>query len=529
MVNDFYEGEIVEVDDGGNYPFIYPLYTGSTYEDNSENLNFEVYVMENALTKKDDIAQQRNAVSDCKQIAEDIIADIKNGGNIFVFDDQVDLEDYSLTPAIDVRTQTLTGVILNLTIAIPFTANACVLPLEGVTPTSTDCADATYRNSDGSFEQSIGSGNIFVAADIEVEDVDGSTRQEPANQNVQCVFVPIELVNSEGDNIFDDIDAFPTGGQTEIPDFLVRDKDNNIVSAPAANSIQLPSVEVTGVSVDPSGVMTINTPSVVAQSGIKYRETRPIMVTPKQYTAGDSVARYLAGEYERTPPPYPERVAMIDYEATQADVRATPATGTLLTAKIAPTILKGNNHFGNRYAWTDDQGNPSDSAADILFAHVDWRNHSFTGATANYVIDHETGWGYYLVYLTDGTKFNLDSNPANGQPWEDWMTYVANLGVFQGYSGWMPVDLGDMQTFIGAQGLENSDNNLWARNFLRFEASVVGATRGAVVTGESQNDDEYWLVNDNGNETFQATGMPKNNDGQFQNRLANIFIKRKHF
>jgi len=45
---------------------------------------------------------------------------------------------------------------------------------------------ANYRNSDGSFSQSIDCGSTFVAPDIQVTDCDGSTFNQPANLDVLC-------------------------------------------------------------------------------------------------------------------------------------------------------------------------------------------------------------------------------------------------------------------------------------------------------------------------------------------------------
>ncbi|HMA77639.1 MAG TPA: head-tail adaptor protein, partial [Candidatus Paceibacterota bacterium] len=85
-----------------------------------------------------------------------------------------------------------------------------------------------------------------------------------------------------------------------------------------------------------------------AASGICYKNIVPVSI---EYSArtGDCADRFQDGEYDATPPARPESFAEIDYAATQADVRGTPATGTSSTDLVSPTILKENNAFGNKF------------------------------------------------------------------------------------------------------------------------------------------------------------------------------------
>ncbi len=478
FVKKFYQGEIPEItnDKKTEYPLLYPLYTGSTYDVHVENMNFEVYILDLPLTKEDRVDQQRNIVSDCKQVAEDIIADINNGGNIFVFTDQVDVVDSSITPAIDTQTNLMSGVILNLTIALPYTASACNAPLTGVTPTSTDCQPATYQNSDGSFSQEIASGNTFTSSDITVTDVNGSTRAVATNKNITCAFSSI-VVKDSGGNTLTTIASYPVGGEVTLP-----------------------------------------------SSGIVYEAQHPTanfsMVT------GDSWDNYTSGNYERTIPALPANYATIKRNATQADVRATPATGTSGTDAVVPTILESNNAFGNKFRYTDDQGNASNATVGSnLYAHVDWVNHDWStaGSTEYYVIDHLTGFGYTIQYEDDGGIYNLQ-NTANGQTWEDWIAYIN--GTHHGYTGWMPLDVGEV---MNAHGACAQPQLTWADNFFKFQA-LAGSTRGAFITGETSSivNTGFLLIFDTGNLDLIRSAT-KAKDGSFFNRIANCFMKRKHY
>ena len=163
--------------------------------------------------------------------------------------------------------------------------------------------------------------------------------------------------------------------------------------------------------------MTITTPTVPVASGICYQNTHPVFAT--SFVSDDSYDSFLDGDYDRTPPNYPEAFAQLDHDAEQSAVRATPASGTSATDKVGVTMLKQNNAFGNKFRFTDDQGNESDaSVGSNLWAHVDWQNHSFTGATADYVIDHLTGWGYTVQYANDGGNVNMN---AGSNTWAQWI------------------------------------------------------------------------------------------------------------
>ncbi len=476
FVKKFYQGEIPEItnDKKTEYPLLYPLYTGSTYDIHVENMNFEVYILDLPLTKEDRVDQQRNIVSDCKQVAEDIIADINNGGNIFVFTDQVDVVDSSITPAIDTQTNLMSGVILNLTIALPYTASACNAPLTGVTPTSTDCQPATYQNSDGSFSQEISSGNTFTSSDITVTDVNGSTRAVPSNKNITCAFSSI-VVKDSGGNTLTTIASYPDGGE----------------------------VTLTG-------------------SGIVYESRFPTFT--ESFVTGDSWDHYTSGDYDRTIPTLPASYATIKRTATQSDVRATPATGTSASDAVVPTILESNNAFGNKFRFTDDQGNASNATVGSnLYAHVDWRNHDWTtaGSTEYYVIDHLTGFGYTVKYAEDGAKFNMNST-SDGQDWADWIAFIN--GTHHGYTGWMPLDCSDV---LGAHGACSSPEMIYADSFFEFQA-LGGNTRGTFFLGESAHSTVFQVIYDTGNYD-DLRGSTKATSGGFVHRTTNIFMKRKHY
>lgn len=259
-------------------------------------------------------------------------------------------------------------------------------------------------------------------------------------------------------------------------------------------------------------------------SGIAYQQMAPLFTDAVSYSAGDSVSRYYAGEYERINPVYPAVYAMVDYTAIQSDIRVTPATGTLSTDPISPTLLVNNNAFGNRYRYTDDAGNPSDVAVGSnIWAHINWRSHSFTGATDQYVIDHLTGWGYTTEYVLDGVKYN--QTVANGQSWGDWMVFTTTVGTYKGMTGWMPLDMSD---FSGPAGIAAIPLAVWADFFWSFQPTDVSISRGGFITGESVNSVAYSRIRDTGN-TIAVDTLGKATGTTFDYRNMNLFMKRKHY
>ena len=137
MVKSFIENQVSDLtnDDTNLYPQMAVFYDQSTYGEKTETYGLTVYILDLPLTKQDEVKVEQQIISDCKQIAEDIVADIRNGFKIFVFDDNVIVQSSAIVPLIDTTTQMLTGVSMSLSIQIPFLANACDAPLVGVTPT----------------------------------------------------------------------------------------------------------------------------------------------------------------------------------------------------------------------------------------------------------------------------------------------------------------------------------------------------------------------------------------------------------
>lgn len=646
-----YELENADLEKFESYPILFANYTGSDYDTGTKSYSFEFLVFDVPTDKDSKEARIREVISDSEQCLEDLLADIRNGFNVFTFDEDYEVEGATIVPVAMEGSNVYSGALLTCDIIVGYEWDACEAPLTGVTPPpSSECASATYQNSDGTFTQEIGSGSVFTSTDITITQADGSTTTEPTNKDVTCAFPQLTLQNSTPQNIglvteypaggnvavidtpvansdasysvntpsgvllslpdinvtdvrgtvtqvpsvqdvvcsfiridlqntlgtlLESITAYPSGGKFTVSDqtfdilnslgtvlnsvtapvgsdvtvndvnFAIQNQNNTTLQSgtyvvgedvllndtvvtdsslatfntETALSISLPNTTVNSVSTV-GGVMTINTPSAATPSGICYQNTHPSFAT--SYVANDSWDSFIDGDYDRTPPTYPAGFAQLDYSATQSDIRVTPATGTSGTDPVGQTWLKSNNAFGNKYRFTDDQGNASDATVGSnMWAHVDWNNHSWTGATADYVIDHLTGWGYTVKYADDGGKVNLNTT---GNSWSEWITYISTATVGS-YSGFIPLDLSEM---TNAHGANANPTEVWADNFFEFDPSVGGSSRGAFLTGESYDASNFYPIYDTGNADMMLD-LTKAKSTGFQSRLTNVFMKRKHY
>lgn len=120
------------------FPLLHMVYTGATYDSGTKTYNIEVYILDVPADKSDKVERQREVVSDAEQCAEDIIADIRMGGNIFTFAQDYEVVNATTTPLEEETKNVLSGVLLDLSVAIPYEWDACNAPIDGVTPEGGD-------------------------------------------------------------------------------------------------------------------------------------------------------------------------------------------------------------------------------------------------------------------------------------------------------------------------------------------------------------------------------------------------------
>jgi hypothetical protein len=126
--------EDVDLQKFDSYPLMHVVYTGATYEDTTKTLDFEVYIFDLPSHYESKNERQKEIVSDAEQCAEDILADIANGGNIFIFSEDYEVVNATVTPLQEAGSNVLAGVLLELGIQLPYDRSACDAPIDGVQP-----------------------------------------------------------------------------------------------------------------------------------------------------------------------------------------------------------------------------------------------------------------------------------------------------------------------------------------------------------------------------------------------------------
>lgn len=128
----------VDLEKFEEYPLLHLVYTGGDYNSpKAKTYNLEVYILSLPPSKADKVEYQKESISDAEQVAEDILADIQNGGNIFQFGYHYDLINASVTPLEEEQSNALAGCLLDIAISVPYTYDSCNAPLRGVDPDGT--------------------------------------------------------------------------------------------------------------------------------------------------------------------------------------------------------------------------------------------------------------------------------------------------------------------------------------------------------------------------------------------------------
>ena len=128
----------VDLDKFEQYPLLHLVYTGGDYNSpKAKTYNLEVYILSLPPSEADKVGYQKENISDAEQVAEDILADIQNGGNIFQFGYRYELANASVTPLEEENSNALAGCLLDLSIVVPYAYDSCNAPITGVEPDGT--------------------------------------------------------------------------------------------------------------------------------------------------------------------------------------------------------------------------------------------------------------------------------------------------------------------------------------------------------------------------------------------------------
>lgn len=131
LIRRFSHGQIdvTDIVQENEYPWMHVVPVSMTPGDGSMSYEFDVVFADLPRDKETPTEYQRESLSDCIRLAEDLISEIKNGGVIFGTD--VTLEGgTTIEPFIEEYTHTLTGVNCKLSMTFPNDWSACEIPAD---------------------------------------------------------------------------------------------------------------------------------------------------------------------------------------------------------------------------------------------------------------------------------------------------------------------------------------------------------------------------------------------------------------
>lgn len=170
----------VDLDKFEQYPLLHLVYTGGDYNSpKAKTYNLEVYILTLPPSEANKTEYQKESISDAEQVAEDILADIQNGGNIFQFGYKYDLVNASVTPLEEENSNALAGCLLDLAISVPYAYDSCNAPITGVEPDGTPPTSYKARGL------------------LRVKELDGS----PDILSVATINVPNGSLTDDGDGV----------------------------------------------------------------------------------------------------------------------------------------------------------------------------------------------------------------------------------------------------------------------------------------------------------------------------------------
>jgi len=394
FIKSFGHGNIEEIDldKFTQFPLLHVIYLGSTYDDGTKTYRFEIYIVDNPSDKIDKISYQREVISDSEQCAEDLLADLTNGGQIFGFW-EYELTNATITPLEEETKNVLSGVVLDIEIQVPYQYDSCNAPLTGVTPTDS-CADADVEVN-GNAYGSVASGSLI---DVLVRYVNGTPVGTIVGNVVQ---IPNPIVCDPGDVENSDqtyTNTVASGGTLVLPDITITDQNAATSSYPSVKNFDIRTLKL----------------------GILYRA--PLYTQKTSYATGDEGNNIANGVYDYSPPLYPDVIQDLDYSVTAANVYYT---------------LKFNNSFGNKFRFTNGSG------ADLSGA-----------GTTGIIIDHlynlmwygtqqgaASSWSnaFTVVGNANGTNpggFNNWRLPTKGEWWSILEEHNASTAFRHPFSNW---------------------------------------------------------------------------------------------
>ncbi len=352
-----------------DFPLMHLVYTGANYDAGTKTYNIEVYILDVPADKNDKVERQKEVVSDAEQCAEDIIADIKNGGNIFLFAQDYEVVNATTTPLEEETKNVLSGVLLDLSVAIPYEWDACNAPIDGVEPGGTE---VTYARR----------------GVLRMLTIDGTTDV----QSVRTINVTNGTLTDDGDGVV----TLDTGGAETLNDLTDVDTtgvtDGQVLKYDNASGEWLPGNDQSATSLGNLDDVSIVTPA-----------NREALIYDGSEWVNDTVAKGDIG------------LGNVD-NTSDADKPVSTATQTALNAKAntadVPTSLNDLSDVSIVGTPTGNQALIYDATANAFKSQVSYTN--------RFEDDVETGkqgiTGTERAYSVKGEGDGVFADPESDTP-----------------------------------------------------------------------------------------------------------------
>ena len=129
LIKRFTHGQIdlADMDQDEQYPFMHVVPNNINPVDGGMQFDFQIIFADIPRDKELKAEYQREVISDCVRLAQDLIAEVKNGLVLFGFDVQL-VTNPSIEPFMEEYKNTLTGVTFSLQLEVPWDWSACDIP-----------------------------------------------------------------------------------------------------------------------------------------------------------------------------------------------------------------------------------------------------------------------------------------------------------------------------------------------------------------------------------------------------------------
>lgn len=129
LIKRFTHGQIdlADMDQDEQYPFMHVVPNNIRPVDGGMQFDFQIIFADIPRDKELKAEYQREVISDCVRLAQDLIAEVKNGLTLFGFDVQL-VTPPTIEPFMEEYKNTLTGVTFSLQLEVPWDWSACDIP-----------------------------------------------------------------------------------------------------------------------------------------------------------------------------------------------------------------------------------------------------------------------------------------------------------------------------------------------------------------------------------------------------------------